>query len=102
MPDGYPVQNPRVAWRVYDEEAVLVSPDDSTLHTLNAVGTRIWQCADGRTPVAEITRRITVEFDVEPERAGRDTQAFLDQLSARGLLTLADGPVAEEEGETRA
>lgn len=90
MPDRYPTQNPKMAWRVYDGEAVILSPDDSTLNTLNAVGTLIWEAADGKTPVSAIVARISAEFDVEREQAERDSVAFIEKLCQRGLLIVSD------------
>jgi hypothetical protein len=92
VPDGYPVQNPRAAWRVYEGEVVIVSPEDSTLHTLNPVGTLIWEAADGRTELASIVGRVCEVFDVDRATAARDTTAFVDQLCRRGLLTVLDAP----------
>ena len=63
MPDRYPEQNPRAAWRVYEGEAVIVSPEDSMLHTLNAVGTFIWEAADGRTTLGTIVDRVVDAVD---------------------------------------
>lgn len=90
MTEPYLTQSPRTAWRVYDGEAVILCPDDSTLNTLNAVGTLIWELADGKTPASAIVARICEEFDVEPEQAERDTTAFLAKLRARGLVTISD------------
>ncbi len=90
MADRYLVQNPQTAWRVYDGEAVIICPDDSTLNTLNAVGTLIWQAADGKTPVSVIIARISEEFDVEPEQAERDLAAFIEKLCQRGLLMVSE------------
>jgi hypothetical protein len=90
MPEAYLTQSPRTAWRVYDGEAVILWPDDSTLNTLNAVGTLIWESADGKSPVSAIVARICEEFDVDPERAERDTMAFVAKLRARGLLTVSE------------
>ena len=92
MPDGYPEQNPKAAWRVYDGEAVIVSPEDSTLHTLNAVGTFIWEAADGRTALAAIVERVCDAFEVDQATATRDAAAFVDSLSRRGLLTILEMP----------
>ena len=89
MPEAYPTQSSRTAWRVYDGEAVLLCPDDSTLNTLNAVGTLIWELADGKTPVSTIVARICEDFDVDPERAERDTMAFIEKLRERGLVTVS-------------
>jgi hypothetical protein len=90
VPEVYPTQSPRTAWRVYDGEAVILWPDDSTLNTLNAVGTLIWESADGKSPLSAIVARICEEFDVDPERAERDTMAFIAKLRARGLMTVSE------------
>jgi hypothetical protein len=90
MPEVYPTQSPRTAWRVYDGEAVVLCPDDSTLNALNAVGTLIWEKADGKTPVSAIVASICGEFDVDPERAERDAVAFIAKLRDRGLVTVSE------------
>jgi coenzyme PQQ synthesis protein D (PqqD) len=92
VPDHYPEQNPKAAWRAYDGEAVIVSPEDSTLHTLNAVGTVIWEAADGRTGMEAIVARVCDAFEVDRATAARDTAAFVDSLAQRGLLTVLDAP----------
>jgi hypothetical protein len=92
MAERYPAQNPRAAWRVYDGRAVIITPEDSRLHTLNEVGTLVWEGADGRTPFAEIVARVCREFDVTPERAAADVDAFVQQLAARGLLSIGPAP----------
>jgi hypothetical protein len=92
VPDRYPLQNPLAAWRVYDGEAVIVSPADSTLHTLNEVGTLVWEAADGRTPVAAIVARLCSQYDVETPEAERDVEAFVERLREKGLITLLDAP----------
>ena len=92
MPERYPEQNPQAAWRVYDGEAVIVSPQDSTLHTLNAVGTLIWEAADGRTAMDAIVARVCDEFEVDRVTAARDAGAFVESLMQKGLLTVLDAP----------
>ena len=90
MREAYVTQSSRTAWRVYDGEAVILCPDDGTLNTLNAVGTRIWESADGKTPVKVIVARICEEFDIDAEQAERDTIAFLTTLRERGLVGVSD------------
>jgi len=85
-------RNSRTAWRVYDGEAVILLAEDSTLNTLNAVGTLIWEGADGKTPVSALVSRICEEFDVEPAEAERDVTAFIGKLCQRGLLNVAASP----------
>jgi len=92
MRDQYVARNSQTAWRVYDGQAVILLAADSTLNTLNAVGTVIWESADGRTPVGAIVGRLCDTFDVEPARAERDSAAFIEILCQRGLLSLSDVP----------
>ena len=49
MRECYVARNPHTAWRVYDGEAVILLTEDSTLNSLNVVGTLIWETADGTT-----------------------------------------------------
>lgn len=92
MSERYLTQSPQTAWRVYDGEAVIICPEDSTLNKLNAVGTLIWEAADGKTPLSVIVARMCEQFDVEPEQAERDSMAFIEKLCQRGLLTISEGP----------
>ena len=92
MPEQYLARNSRTAWRVYDGEAVILLAEDSTLNTLNAVGTLIWEGADGQTPLSALVGRICAEFDVEAVQAERDVMAFVDKLSQRGLLSVTASP----------
>lgn len=99
MAEWYPRQDPRAAWRVYDGEAVVVSPADSMLHTLNPVGTLIWEAADGRTSVGTIAARLCDVFEVDRDRAARDVTAFVETLRERGLLTVSETPEDPPEGD---
>lgn len=92
MAERYLVQNPQAAWRVYDGEAVIVSPEDSTLHTLNEVGTLVWEAADGRTPLSAIVTRICARYDVDAPAAERDVESFVETLRERGLISVLDAP----------
>ena len=92
MVERYIVQNPQAAWRVYDGEAVIVSPEDSTLHTLNEVGTLVWEAADGHTPLSAIVTRICARYDVDAPAAERDVEIFVAELRERGLISVLDAP----------
>jgi Coenzyme PQQ synthesis protein D (PqqD) len=94
VPEQYPARNSRVAWRVYDGEAVILVAEDSTLNTLNPVGTVVWEAADGRTPVSAIVDRVCDEFDVDLAQAERDVAGFIEKLQRRGLLNVAASPHA--------
>jgi hypothetical protein len=84
-------QSERTACRVIDGKAVVITIDQNQLHVLNAVGTRVWELADGRS-FEQVVAGIVREFEVEPERARLDVQGFVEQLLAMGALRLQAAP----------
>lgn len=98
MSKKYVARSRAVAARLLDGEMIIMSATDSTLFSLSAVATVIWQCADGRTPLSSIVReRICAEFEVAPEEACRDAEAFVDQLASHGILRVSDQPIGDED-----
>lgn len=63
--------------------------DLDAIYTLNEVGSRIWQLIDEPTPIGEIARRISEEFDVSASQAAEETSAFLTELHTIGLIHFA-------------
>lgn len=56
------------------------------LHTLNPVGTCIWEAiADGATTNA-VAKAVAERFRVTEDAARADAQIFLEELTARGLV----------------
>jgi hypothetical protein len=92
MPDGYLRRNERAAWRVYDGEAIIVSPDDSTLHTVNRAGTLVWEAADGATPWGAIVARVAGAFALDAPDVEPDIATFVLALEGRGLIARTDRP----------
>ena len=83
-------QAERTASRVIEGKAVVIVIDQQKLHTLNEVGTFIWERADGR-PVSEIVAEVVTEFEVDEARALADTMQFVDELSSIGALSVEAG-----------
>jgi hypothetical protein len=77
----------RTASRVIDGKAVVITIDHNELHVLNAVGTRVWELADGR-PLSSIVDDIVREFEVEREQAAADVCAFAAQLLSVGAAQI--------------
>ena len=94
MSSVYIARSTAVAARSLDGEMMIMSARDSTLFTLNPVGTVIWQSADGKTPLAEIVQRdICAEFEVDPEEALKHAESFVHDLASHGILVVSGGPI---------
>jgi len=60
--------------------------DMNCLITLNATGRRIWELLAADQTLEYLVAEIAELYDVDPERARADVQAFLDNLGQLGLL----------------
>lgn len=91
----YIARSSAVAARSLEGEMMIMSAKDSTLFTLNPVGTLIWQSADGETPLAEIVeQKICAQFEVDPAEAARDAESFANDLAKHGILLISDEPIS--------
>lgn len=105
MSSVYIARSTAVAARSLDGEMMIMSARDSTLFTLNSVGTVIWQSADGNTPLAEIVeQKICAEFEVDPIEAMKDAESFVNDLASHGIMVVSGGPITSakpQQGATR-
>lgn len=95
--DTYPVPHPDSAGRVLDGEAVVVTPSDSKMHTLNEVGTWLWERCDGTRSVADLIDELIDEFDVDEDTAKADVTGFVRALVDRGVLEARDEPLGRSD-----
>jgi len=96
----YIAHSKEIAARVLDGEMMIMSARDSTLFSLNELGTMIWQAADGATSLEEIVaQKICPEYEVEPGQALKDAETFVRELAEHGILILSDRPFGKEEQE---
>lgn len=91
----YPKRAPNLAARVFDDEVIIMNPEDSALFNLNETASAIWLAADGRTSLEEIVARdIVPAFDVNPADALRDAHEFAHSLAGHAVLLLLPEPEA--------
>ena len=66
-------------------EVVLLEPEEGIYYSLNEVGARIWDIIRDPVAVDSICRRISEEYDVDPERCHADVLELLTELLDHGL-----------------
>lgn len=71
-------------------EAVILDLKGGVYFGLDPIGTRIWALMQRPIAVSAIRDALTAEYAVEAERCERDVLALLEQLAARGLITVRD------------
>jgi len=100
MSPTYLVRATKIAARKVAGEMVILDAEDSSLYVLNAVGTAVWEAADGATPISSVVEAICHEYDVDAETAARDVDAFVAGLVAHRVLRVVDQPAVDREGRS--
>ncbi len=90
-PDQRVSQVPRLAFRVWGGRGVLINPPRQESHVLSGVGAAIWEKLKSPVRVGDLAAAIATEYEVSPEAASADCDAFLGDLLDRGLIRVAEG-----------
>ena len=88
----FPRRHPDSAFRPVGEDGgLVVLPGRSEVKVLNPVAIKVFGLLDGEHSVEEIAGQVADEFDVAPEQARRDIEAFLEELKSNGMLAEGGG-----------
>jgi hypothetical protein len=75
-----------LTWRLIDDELVAVDVEGSTYLSANPSASLLWGAlADGATHI-ELVDRLVERYGIEQQQAESDVDAFLEDLTAKGLL----------------
>ena len=90
----YVARAKNVAARMIGGEMMVMSGRDSSLFSLNATASILWEAADGVTPLAQIVEgRIVAAYEVDRESALRDAEEIVRDLASHGILQLSASPI---------
>ena len=82
-----PIANPLVILREeFDDWAVLFDPDTGNAFGLNPTGVYVWKLFDGKHSIGEVVKALHRDGEDVPQEAGEHLAAFVEELSARGLV----------------
>ncbi|HEX2092182.1 MAG TPA: HPr-rel-A system PqqD family peptide chaperone [Longimicrobiaceae bacterium] len=68
---------------------VLLDPREGRYHSLDEVGTRVWELLREHPTLDELTGRLELEYDAPREVLRADVSALLAALAERGLIRSA-------------
>ena len=83
-------RNSSIAWRIIEDEALVINPKDGLIYPLNIVGTRIWELLDGKHLCGDIITLINEEFEGDKMRLGEDIFEFIGDLLDKDLACLIE------------
>lgn len=97
MLNKYLIKNDqKIAYRVIDEETIIINLEKSTFHSLNPVASLIWQEADGKNQIKTIIQKITNDFDANAETVQKDCIELINDLLNNDLAFLSSNPVEKD------
>jgi len=76
-----------IEWREVDGEILVVRLDGSSYFSVNGSGIPLWRELERGATREQLVNVLADRFPVSRERAARDVEAFLERLSAAGLIT---------------
>ena len=91
-PESHPRRRGDVLTNEAGDTVILLTPESGEYFTLNEVGGRIWQLADGSRSVTEIAGLLAAEYDAPAEEIEADALEVLGELADASLVS--DGPGA--------
>jgi len=80
-------KNKDLTYRIINSEAVILTHKDAYLHTVNEIGSFIWECLNGTNTVEDVVAKVCEAFDVDEKTAVRDVTHFIEDLVKRRLLS---------------
>lgn len=78
-------RNSSLPFQELEGRVVVVVPARRQMHQLDEVASFLWNQLREPRSARELARSLSEEFEVEPDRAERDVEAFLSELEKKGL-----------------
>ncbi|MCP4501583.1 MAG: PqqD family protein [Deltaproteobacteria bacterium] len=100
MWDQYPKQIRTTPARCVDGQALVITPQDSTLHTLNETGTYIWEQSDGTRTLSDIVKLLCEEYgddegeSIDVNAIRTDAETFVKDAEKKGILRVLSAPIS--------
>jgi hypothetical protein len=82
--------HPDVAWRLVQDEALVVDPHTGSIFPLNAVAARLWVLLGEGQALPQVVERLSQEFDAAAETIRADVSAFVAKALQAHLLVERD------------
>jgi hypothetical protein len=79
-------RNPAICAAELDGEICLFHPDNAEYLNLNATGSAVWTLLDAPMDREQLLAHLLERYAVEEATCRRDTEAFLAEAIARGML----------------
>ena len=70
------------------DETIFINEKGDRLHTINELGSFIWEHIDGDASLGDILDSVLSEYEAEREEAQEDLRRFIKELEEKGIVSL--------------
>jgi len=77
-----------VSFQKLEDSTVIVHLGTGRIHHTNATGSRIWELLEQGRSLGEIVETLEKEFQAPAEQLQRETEGFVENLSAEKMIHL--------------
>ena len=86
------VNRDKVAWRVVDDEAVVIHSETSEYFSLNRTGTWLWSLLEQPQTSTDLAAALSARYARPLDETGPDVTGYLEELTEAGLIVPAGEP----------
>lgn len=79
-------RNPDMISTDMDGDTVMMSIERGEYFGINSVGSRVWELLETPMSIADVSRRICDEYEVDETQCQQDMLAFTNELLAKNLV----------------
>jgi hypothetical protein len=80
------LRSDELVWKEIDGDVVVLDGRDAVYLTVNGSGALLWRMLAESSTREDLVGALTDAYEVDEAQAATDTDAFLGELSAKGLL----------------
>lgn len=83
-----PIKTKGFVIREIGDELIIISENGSEMHTIDEIGSFIWNNINGKNSIQSIVDRICNEYEVKKQIAQKDLMNFIKSLINKKLILL--------------
>lgn len=82
----YTIDPDKIAWRIVDEEAIILNLDSGLYYSLDKIGTCVWQLLSKGKTIEDTTTVIAGEYEEKEQTIKDDLLDLISKLKKEGLI----------------
>jgi len=92
----WPKRTKGILSKTLDGETVILKKDDWRCFLLNPTASFIWRLSNGKNSIKNLSRALSIEYDIKGSVAQKDISVLLSHLKRQGLIDFVKKRAAQK------